>query len=376
MTLMRIFKILVVVSLAAFSAAWSHPGHEADLETAAGALPESKVKIREQGNQRIIQANGIPDHATGQFPNRHNPNAIAKKNYTFRMTLAPKVAAKPTPTGYAWFGVALNGVPFEPGTQEFYQHDRSSAWTYEAIGGESNLGIDQSLAHVQPNGAYHYHGAPLGLIEKLGGDGQKMLMVGWAADGFPLYSTYGPSEATNPASPLRKMKSSYRLKTGERPKSAKDPGGPYDGNFTQDFEYVAGSGDLDECNGRFGVTPEFPEGIYHYYCTEDFPRVSRYWRGTGDPSFQKQGPPPGAGRPGGGTQASRVSGQDNQADRGSPVQRFDQNGDGKISMEEAPPPMQRNFSQHDSNGDGLIDTEEAKSLPRPGQGGPQGPPPN
>ena len=59
-----------------------------------------------------------------------------------------------------------------------------------------------------------------------------------------------------------------------------------------------------------------------------------------------------------------------QAGGGSPIQRFDKNGDGKISMEEAPPPMKANFSQHDSNGDGWIDAEEAKSLPTPrGQGG-------
>lgn len=373
---MKLIRALPMIWAAGFQLGWSHPGPEGDPETAAGGLPESKVEIREEGNHRIIRANGIPNHATGSFPNRHNPNAIAEKNYTFRMTLTPKVTAKPTSTGSAWFGVALNGVPFEPGTQEFYQHDRSSGWTYEAIGGESNLGIDQSLAHVQPNGSYHYHGAPLGLIEKLVGDGQRMLLVGWAADGFPVYSSYGHSEATQAASPLRKMKSSYRLKSGQRPQSAKDPGGTYDGNFTQDFEYVAGLGDLDECNGRFGITPEFPGGIYHYYCTEEFPRVSRFWRGTGDPSFQKQGPPPGVGRPGEGTQGSKDNGPANQAGRGNPIQRFDKNGDGKISMDEAPPPMQRNFSRHDTNGDGFIDAEEAKSLPRPGQGGPPGPPQN
>ena len=373
---MKLIRTLLMLWAAGFQLGWSHPGGEGELETDAGGMPASKVEIREEGNYRIIRANGIPNHTAGRFPNRNNPNAIAEKDYTFRTTLHPKAAPRPTSTGYAWFGVALNGVPFEPGTQEFYQHDRSSGWTYEAIGGESNLGIDQSLAHVQPNGAYHYHGIPLGLIEKLGGDGQRMLLVGWAADGFPLYSAYGHSEATHSASPLRKMKSSYRLKPGPRPQSAKDPGGKYDGNFTQDFEYVPGLGDLDECNGRFGVTPEYPEGIYHYYCTEEFPRVSRFWKGTSDPSFQKQGPPPGASRPEGDTQGPRAKGQSTQTGRANPIQRFDKNGDGKISKEEAPPPMQRNFSRHDANGDGLIDAEEAKSLPRPGQGGAQGPTPN
>jgi Ca2+-binding EF-hand superfamily protein len=56
--------------------------------------------------------------------------------------------------------------------------------------------------------------------------------------------------------------------------------------------------------------------------------------------------------------------------KGNPIQRFDKNGDGKISMDEAPPMMKANFSQHDINGDGFIDGEEAKSLPSPGgQGG-------
>lgn len=261
--------------------------------TAAGVLT-NRVAIISTDSYRFIRANGVPDHATGRFPNRYNPNAIAEKNYTFRVPLKPQLAAKPTPTGIAWFGVALNGVPFEPGTQEFWNDDRNSGWNYEAIGGESDLGIDQSLAHVQPNGAYHYHGAPLGLMARLKGDGKRMLLVGWAADGFPIYTGYGYSDATNAASPLRQMKSSYRLKSGERPKTVKGPGGKYDGNFTEDFEYVADSGDLDECNGRFGVTPEFPQGTYYYCCTETFPYVSRFWKGTADPSFQKQGPPPGA----------------------------------------------------------------------------------
>ena len=51
------------------------------------------------------------------------------------------------------------------------------------------------------------------------------------------------------------------------------------GAFTQDFEYIEGYGDLDECNGRIGVTPEFPEGIYYYMVTDDFPFFSRCLKG-------------------------------------------------------------------------------------------------
>jgi len=52
------------------------------------------------------------------------------------------------------------------------------------------------------------------------------------------------------------------------------------GAFTQDYEYVAGLGDLDDCNGRTGVTPEFPAGIYHYVATDTFPYLHRCVKGS------------------------------------------------------------------------------------------------
>src|SRR5262249_20787219 len=39
------------------------------------------------------------------------------------------------------------------------------------------------------------------------------------------------------------------------------------GRYLEDFEYVAGLGDLDVYNGRFAVTPEFPSGTYAYFVT-------------------------------------------------------------------------------------------------------------
>lgn len=54
------------------------------------------------------------------------------------------------------------------------------------------------------------------------------------------------------------------------------------GAFTQGFEYVEGLGDLDECNGRFGVTPEFPNGIYYYSVTNSFPYFTRCLKGESD----------------------------------------------------------------------------------------------
>ena len=188
------------------------------------------------------------------------------------------------------WGVAVNGVVFDQGTAEFWRDDRQSGWMYEALSGKVPLGIDKNNAHVQPNGAYHYHGLPMGLIEKLGSKevGKKMLLLGWAADGFPVYGPWGYATPEDSSS-IRVLKSSYRVKKGERPAGDKGPGGKYDGTFAADWEYVKDAGDLDECNGRFGVTPEFPKGTYYYVLTDEFPHISRLLKGEPDESFRKRG---------------------------------------------------------------------------------------
>jgi len=266
-----------------------------DASVATTKLGQNQVKITVTGGERLIVANGLPDHAPGQFPNRGNPNTISTQDYNFHLPSRPQTNAVPSDGRGWWFGVALNGVPFEPGTGEFWNGRRE--WNYEAIGGSINLGLDQNNAHVQPTGAYHYHGLPIGLITKLGGDGAKMLLVGWAADGFPIYTSRGHSSAMDAKSPLKKMRSGWQLKKGER---SGGPSGKPDGSFTADYEFVPGSGDLDECNGRFGVTPEFPSGTYHYYITAEFPFLGRTFRGPPDASFSKRmGGPGGPGGPNG-----------------------------------------------------------------------------
>ena len=41
------------------------------------------------------------------------------------------------------------------------------------------------------------------------------------------------------------------------------------GAYIDDYEYVSGLGDLDQYNGRFGITPEYPSGTYAYFVTTD-----------------------------------------------------------------------------------------------------------
>jgi hypothetical protein len=271
---------------------WAHDGPAGHTHAVAAAVA-NRVSVTTRDGYRFIECNGIPDHRTGAFPNRGNPNTIEPQQYSFRMPLKPKEADRPQ-EGRFLIGVALNGVVFDPGTAEFWQNDRRSGWNYDALSGKINLGLDQNNAHVQPSGAYHYHGLPTGLMQSLGGDKDRMLLIGYAADGFPMYSSRAHKDASDAASALVEMKSSYRLKSGVRPDG---PGGKYDGTYTRDFEYVPGAGDLDECNGRRGVTRESPEGTYYYALTADYPFIPRMLKGEPDASFERMGPPPGG--PGG-----------------------------------------------------------------------------
>ncbi|WP_417671865.1 YHYH protein [Roseibium sp.] len=243
---------------------------------------EAAADITVDGNKRRIRANGYPNKAPGQFPNRNNPHSISKKNYNLKVPLNPQKSGRSTNAQSAVFGIALNGVVMEPGTAEFWQNNRRSGWNYEAFGGACKLGLDKYNAHVQPDGTYHYHGIPTGVLASSGGKSVPALL-GFAADGFPIYGPYGYSDPKQKSS-VKKLKSSYRVKSGMRPSG---PGGRYNGKFTQDWTYAAGSGDLDQCNGRFAVTPEYPDGTYHYVLTDSFPYIPRCWMGTPDSSFTR-----------------------------------------------------------------------------------------
>lgn len=264
----------------------------------------NEVSIEVEGEHRVIRSNGIPEHKIGTFPNRGNPNRIRAQQYVYRIPAAPETAERITPISGV-FGIAVNGVPFDPGAAEFYRGQMGSRWQYEPLSGAIALGIDVSHAHVQPNGAYHYHGLPTQLLEDVRlAPGQHSPIVGWAADGFPIYAVYGFQDPQDPQSPVTRLKSSFRLKSGLRPgsqdPSSGEPGGKYDGTFVADYEFAEGSGDLDECNGRFTVTPEFPEGTYAYFLTENWPVIPRHFRGTPSEDFARRGPggPPGFGPPG------------------------------------------------------------------------------
>jgi len=284
------FAILLIIPSALLAHGdHSEDDHESHYEPAASTDVKPFVTISELDGKRIIESNGIPVHSTGRFPNRNNPNAIRPQQYHFEMPLKPVESPQFTPAGRFPFGVGINGVPFDPGTAEAWKDDPRSGWNIQAFGPGVRLGLDRNDAHVQPTGAYHYHGIPTGLVDRVDDFKRKMTLVGWAADGFPIYSVYGYETPNDPNSRVVELESSYQLKRGRRPDEPDGPGGTYNGLYDQDYEYVRGSGDLDEANGRRGVTPEYPDGTYYYVLTEEYPFVGRFFRGEPDPSFMNRG---------------------------------------------------------------------------------------
>ncbi len=237
---------------------------------------------------RTLTGNGIPDHAvtSGNFA-----TPISTQNIVINMPVKPAVTAS-AGVNMSNIGYVLNSVKLDPGTAGSCSSTATSTangggcvmvngkdpWVLEAIGGAFVFGTDESNAHVQPNGQYHYHGVPEAYVTKLN-KGKAMTLVGFAIDGFPIYARYGYSSANDANSAIKLVTSSYRKEAtpdAGRPSVAIFPMG----TFTSDYEYVPGLGDLDECNGRTGVTPEFPDGIYHYFITDTFPFIQRCIKGS------------------------------------------------------------------------------------------------
>ena len=153
-------------------------------------------------------------------------------------------------------GYILNGVKIDANTAGTCNDTGSACnlaggtgtWSIEALGQTHfNFGDDENHAHVQPGGSYHYHGIPEGFVTKLSGDEPAMTLIGWAADGFPIYARYGYNEATDSTSGLKVMRGSYGFVNdidSSRPSTELYALG----TFGQDWEFVEGLGDLDYKN--------------------------------------------------------------------------------------------------------------------------------
>ena len=89
-------------------------------------------------------------------------------------------------------------------------------------------------------------------------------IIGWSYDGHPIYGPYGYS--TRSGGTVTQLRSGYKtILSAGRPSIINFP----EGFFVEDYTYVRVSDEavLDENNGRFCVTPEYPNGTYAYFAT-------------------------------------------------------------------------------------------------------------
>jgi YHYH protein len=253
----------------------------AEVDTSAG------VKAAQWGDNVTITygdgtfqfvSNGIPNHELsdqylvpgGAFTppvDESEVSAFDAAEVVIETPLDVTIPTKPvysdtvTDTSLGMIGVMISGA-------QMFNDYEDQARSFIAV--NDNFSIDgvpfvdscngHPLAINAGAGNYHYHGIPYCITDVIDTAGSHSKILGVLKDGFPLY-------------------------------------GPQDVDGTK----VTGD-DLDECNGHFGPTPEFPAGIYHYHSKEDVsPYTPNCYHGVVDSSGDTgggQGAPPGGGQGG------------------------------------------------------------------------------
>lgn len=152
---------------------------------------------------------------------------------SWRIPMNPQITGENLPTvGQGPIAVAVNGVMiFNPTRQDGIYAEDSDPYLIGELdhcGGHSGRGDD-----------YHYHIAPVCILEHLAEESDGTLPIAYALDGFPIYGFTNPDGSTP---------------------------------------------ELDECNGQFDEN-----GNYHYHATQDYPYINGCFKGAFDTSIQ---PPP------------------------------------------------------------------------------------
>ncbi len=270
------------------------------------------------------------------FPNMPKNQAI-----TFRFPRVPQPATSKTSTSLGAIGIFVDGVSMFDGRDAF----SVSSYTNGTTVSEANPGLgiwnrsaylnegatfDPAYAHQPGSGQYHYHAEPIALRYLLGDNIlynsstktysentantslKHSPILGWAADGYPVYGPYGYSSALDATSTITRMRTGYVYRNGQngttnlastgrttlpawaqraqnRTTLTTSQYGPnvttsYPlGRYLEDYDYLGDHGkvlgtdfDMNEFNCRYCVTPEYPGGTYAYFTCID---------STGAPTF-------------------------------------------------------------------------------------------
>ena len=208
-----------------------------------------------------VKSSGIPNY----YLDGQSVNNGKDLQATWQIPRTPQKSNNPGFVQGGQIGLMLDGsVFFHPGDAQSYNN--AGVWNRLAYYFEG-MDMDASNGHSTPTNMYHHHFDNL----KLHGfdSTQHSPIVAYAWDGYPVYGPFGYKN-TDGTGGTKRMVSGYQVTGGTTRTNGPAKSGQYpDGCFIEDWQYNAGSGDLDEHNGRFCVTPEYPNGTYAYFTTID-----------------------------------------------------------------------------------------------------------
>ncbi|NBV20970.1 MAG: YHYH protein [Proteobacteria bacterium] len=297
--------------------------------TTSQALPvySGVQEISSSINWVYIRSSGLGSHTMGPWylDAQHQqlfPNFPTNQKVYYRLPRTPSVPGTKTANNGGAIGYFVDGVAMFNSWDAYYWNGSAEVqsmgngtgyWNRDAYVNEGQS-FDGNNAH-QAGGQHHYHANPPALRFLLGdhvdfnsttkvysestaAPTKHSPILGWVADGYPIYGPYGYANAADANSGVRRMISGYVLRNGQSntvnlastgrttlPQwavrlyqvtasqagptvSPQYPLGRYmeDNDHLGDLGYTAGVDyDLDEYNGRFCVTPEFPGGTYAYF---------------------------------------------------------------------------------------------------------------
>ena len=262
-----------------------------------------------------VTTEGVPSYPTGPFLDG-NPSQASAQGQIYRFPLSPQAnTGTPTATTPGSVGIFINGVSLYDYRDGVAWNPSTSAlcggpgnppcpggmgavmdWNRDAIPAEMD-GFDCSKGHPAM-GNYHHHQNPsafnldINVVSSIcnlyDADGlygmdstQHSPLIGFAYDGYPIYGAYG-FQNSDGSGGVKRILSGYQLRSITNRTHLADgtdvDDGPsvsatyFLGYFREDYEYNDHVGQdeyLDEHNGRFCVTPEYPAGTYAYFCTVD-----------------------------------------------------------------------------------------------------------
>ncbi len=270
--------------------------------------------VKYSGTSVYVTTTGLPSFITGPFMGG-NPSLATNQNAIFKFPLIPSEnTGTKTATRGGNIGIFINGVAlfdFRDGVAWNTTNNTlcggpgnppcpggmgaTQDWNRDAILAERG-GFDCAKAHPAM-GNYHHHQNPSAfkLDKKVlsticniyNAEGLYAIdstkhspLIGFSADGFPIYGAYGYKN-TDGTGGIVRIKSSYSLRNITVRDSSADGRNVGDGPaisttyplgyFREDYKFtkMTASDYLDEHNGRFCITPEYPKGIYCYFATVD-----------------------------------------------------------------------------------------------------------